>query len=52
MELIYENRMSVGSSCCGADGRMSVTGAVNVFMDAATLHAEQLGVIAVRADVA
>ncbi len=43
MDMVYSCGTAVMPSVCAADGRMSVTGAVSLMMDAATKHAEELG---------
>lgn len=44
MEQVFEQHLLVPPSACDFDGRLSYPGAFRVFMDAATEHAERLGV--------
>lgn len=40
----YSKKMMIGTSLCGADGRMSVPSAFAVFQDIASEHAEVMGI--------
>ena len=43
MENIYERKTPVLISGCGADGKLTLLGALTLFMDTAALHEEELG---------
>lgn len=43
MENIYERKMPVLISVCGADGKVGLLGALTLFMDTAALHEEVVG---------